>query len=96
LPESAEDQRIAARVAALVVAREKFPDVFNDDCCPPVPGDMFRQLFKVGVAADVSNGVLRWWVSTPGYKRAKAKQIDRSIAARRELRRAVWPAAGRE
>jgi ProQ/FINO family len=99
LPESAEDQRIAARVAALVVAREKFPDVFNDDCCPPLPGDMFRQLCEVGVAADVSNDVIRWWVSTPGYKRAKAKRIDRSIAARvislatlRELAPAVFDA----
>jgi ProQ/FINO family len=82
LPVSAEDQRIAARVAALLVAREKFPDVFNDDCFPPLPGDMFRQLCEVGVAAEVSNDVIRWWVSMPGYKRANAKRIDRSIAAR--------------
>jgi hypothetical protein len=52
LPVSAEDDRIAARVAALVVAREKFPDV------------------------------IRWWISIPDYRRAKAKRIDRRIGAR--------------
>jgi hypothetical protein len=74
---SAEDDRIAARVAALVVAREKFPDVL-DNCCPPLPSDMFRRLCGAGIAADV----IRWWISIPDYRRAKAKRIDRRIGAR--------------
>jgi hypothetical protein len=81
LPVSAEDDRIAARVAALVVAREKFPDVF-DNCCPPLPGDMFRRLCGAGIAADASADVIRWWISIPDYRRAKAKRIDRRIGAR--------------
>jgi hypothetical protein len=78
---SAEDDRIAARVAALVVAREKFPDVF-DNCCPPLPSDMFRRLCGAGIAADASADVIRWWISMPDYRRAKAKRIDRRIGAR--------------
>jgi hypothetical protein len=81
LPVNAEDDRIAARVAALVVAREKFPGIFNN-CCPPLPSDMLRRLCGAGIAADASADVIRWWVSMPDYRHAKAKRVDRSIGAR--------------
>jgi hypothetical protein len=80
-PVSPEDERIAARVAALAVARATFPAVF-DPCCLPLPADMVRRLCGAGIAAEASADVIRWWVSTPDYRRAEANRIDRRIAAR--------------
>jgi sRNA-binding protein len=43
---------------------------------------MVRRLCGAGIAAEASADVIRWWVSTPDYRRAEANRIDRRIAAR--------------
>ena len=44
-----ENERIAARVAALARARELFPDLFAEDSVLPVPADIHTRLIDAGI-----------------------------------------------
>jgi hypothetical protein len=56
-----EDRRIAPRVAALALARERLPEIFDDDQLPPLPETIQEQLLALGISATEAADVIDWW-----------------------------------
>jgi len=76
-----ENERIAARVAALARARELFPDLFAEDSVLPVPADIHTRLIDAGIPAP--NILIEWWCRRPAYRAARRRREAPNLERRR-------------
>jgi ProQ/FINO family len=69
-------------MAALALARERIPEVFND-AFPYAPArDINRQLRELGISKAVAYDLLGWWFTQPGYRAADAVRKQHNASER--------------